>query len=54
MWVDLSSLPHRRAGLAKTRGENIQTDTSGWHFQSLSGLVILALAGMEVLSWCAF
>ena len=53
MWIDLSSFPHRRAGLAKTRGENIQADTSGRHFLSLSGIMFLALAGSEVSSLSA-
>lgn len=53
MWIDVSSLPHRRAGLAKTCGENIQANTSGRHFLSLSGMILLALAGREVSSLSA-
>jgi hypothetical protein len=45
MWVDLSSFPHRRSGFAKTRGENIQANTSGRHFLSFSVLNFLALTG---------
>jgi hypothetical protein len=48
MWVDLSSFPHRRSGFAKTRGENIQANTSGRHFLSFSVLSAIEREGWSL------
>ncbi len=53
MWIDLSTFPHRRAGLAKTCGENIQANTSGRHFQSFADFNIPCSCWFEVSSLCA-
>lgn len=50
MWVDISSFPHRRSSLAKTRGEHIQAYTSWRHFLSLSVLDSLLLQ-VEVVEY---